>query len=264
MAQRPDRYEVDVLAWRAKREADLRRPDGWLSLVGLHWLKQGRNRMPRLPARITVESGGVYLAADRRARLTHDGVAVRRLALRDDVEGEPTVVATGTLRFHLIRRGERLGIRVRDTEAAALGEFRGLDYYPVDPKWRLKARFEPSDERTINVPNILGDVETETSPGSVEFSVDGVACRLDALAGDEGGLWLVFGDATNGIETYRGGRFLKTDAPSADGSVVIDFNRAYNPPCVFTSHATCPLPPAQNRLSTRIEAGERGYAHPPR
>lgn len=249
MAKRPDRYEAEIFAWRAKREADLRRPDGWLSLVGLHWLHPGENRLPGLPGRFLVERDQVRLV----------GESGDELALHDDVEGEPTVVESGAISFHLIRRGERLGIRVRDGDAPTRKAFRGLEHFPIDPKWQVTARFEASDRRTIDVPNVLGDVDLEPSPGSVEFTVGGVSCRLDALAGDEGGLWLVFGDATNDVETYAGGRFLKTDAPSAGGSVVIDFNRAYNPPCVFTPYATCPLPPPQNRLSVRIEAGERVY-----
>jgi uncharacterized protein (DUF1684 family) len=251
MAKRTDRYEAEILAWRAKREADLRTPDGWLSLVGLRWLHHGENRLPGLPGRFLVERDQVRLVAGGDEQV-----------LRDDIAGDPTVVESGSLSFHLIRRGERLGIRVRDREARTRREFRGLEYFPIDPKWRVTARFEPSDTRTIDVPNVLGDVEREPSPGSVDFTVDGVVCRLDALAGDEGGLWLVFGDATNDMETYAGGRFLKTDAPSGDGSVVIDFNRAYNPPCVFTPYATCPLPPPQNRLSVPIWAGERGYVPP--
>lgn len=259
MAQPTDSYQREILDWRAEREADLRKPNGWLSLVGLHWLSPGPNRVPGLSARIFLQAGQVRLVADHGAELARGDSPVRELVLHDDAEGDPTVVTAGTLSFHLIRRGHRLGIRVRDSDAPALREFRGLDYFPVDPRLRAAGRFEASEERAIDVPNVLGDVEREPSPGSVEFTVAGTACRLDALEGDEGGLWLVFGDATNRVETYDGGRFLKTDPP-AEGSVVLDFNRAYNPPCVFTPYATCPLPPAQNRLSVPIRAGERGYA----
>jgi uncharacterized protein (DUF1684 family) len=142
--------------------------------------------------------------------------------------------------------------------------FSGIDHYPVDPTWRLRARLEPARDFTIAVPDVLGDVQDEVSPGTVVFEVDGREQRLDALEGGPNGeLWLVFGDATNGVTTYGGGRFLYTSAPAADGSLWIDFNRAYNPPCVFSPYATCPLPPAQNRLAVAVEAGERTYEPPP-
>ncbi|HEX5396662.1 MAG TPA: DUF1684 domain-containing protein [Candidatus Limnocylindria bacterium] len=269
-------HEAAVWADRERRLEWLRRPEGWLTLVGLTWLHDGDNRvgagseadvvlpatdLPALAGTVVVRGGDASFVPALEAGVTHDGEPLAgALALVDDLDGEPTRLALGTLRFHLIRRGDRLGIRVRDRAAPALAAFRGIEYFPIDASWRITARFERTPGRTISVPDVTGEVLDEPSPGSVVFERDGHEQRLDALQDtDDGALFLVFGDATNGRETYGGGRFLYTDAPSADGSVVADFNLAYNPPCVFSPFATCPLPWAQNRLAVRIEAGERAY-----
>lgn len=269
-------HEAAVWAERERRLEGLRDPEGWLSLVGLAWLHDGDNRVgadsnadvvlpganvPALVGTVVVRDGAASFAPASGAGVTHEGkLLTGALALVDDVDGEPTILTVGMLRFHLIRRGDQLGIRVRDRAAPALATFRGLEYFPIDPSWRITARFERASGRTIIVPDVIGMVIDEPSPGSVVFERDGVEIRLDALRGsDDGSLFLVFGDATNGAETCPGGRFLYTDAPSADGSVVVDFNLAYNPPCAFSAFATCPLPWAQNRLTVRIDAGERAY-----
>jgi uncharacterized protein (DUF1684 family) len=269
-------HEAAVWADRERRLEWLRRPEGWLTLVGLTWLHDGDNRvgagseadvvlpatdLPALAGTVVVRGGDASFVPALEAGVTHDGEPLAgALALVDDLDGEPTRLALGTLRFHLIRRGDRLGIRVRDRAAPALAAIPGIEYIPIDASWRITARFERTPGRTISVPDVTGEVLDEPSPGSVVFERDGHEQRLDALQDtDDGALFLVFGDATNGRETYGGGRFLYTDAPSADGSVVADFNLAYNPPCVFSPFATCSLPWAQNRLTVRIEAGERAY-----
>ncbi len=170
------------------------------------------------------------------------------------------MLAHGSLSFYLIKRGARLGVRVKDREASTLKEFKGVPTFAVNPLWRLVARFEPYDPpRKIDVPNILGSTEADESPGAVVFDVKGEKFRLEAVKEDDSGeLFLIFGDKTNGTETYGGGRFLYT-LPPKDGTVVVDFNQAINPPCVFTPYATCPLPPAPNRLPIRIPAGEKAY-----
>jgi uncharacterized protein (DUF1684 family) len=159
----------------------------------------------------------------------------------------------------LIRRGSgRMALRVKDTAVPALREFKGLDYFPIDPAWRVPGRLHPAEPgTTMAVPDIVGDVLAEATPGVVALELGGAAHRLHALEAQPGHLWLVFGDATNGGETYGGGRFLVTGPVQPDNSVDVDFNLAYNPPCVFSPYATCPLPPDGNRLPVRIEAGER-------
>ena len=136
----------------------------------------------------------------------------------------------------------------------------GIDHWPVDPAWLVTARIEPAPGRTVDVPDVFGSTDAVPSLGDLAFEVDGVTHRLQALSGgDDGTLWLIFGDATNGHETYGGGRYLYTDAPDSAGAVTVDFNRAYNPPCVFTPYATCSLPWPANRLPIRVEAGERRF-----
>jgi uncharacterized protein (DUF1684 family) len=275
-----DDLQRSVEAWRAQRYAALRRPMSWLTLVGLDWLAQGVNRLgsateneialpggPPLAGTIEVHGSQAVATSDPDGRLVVDGAPVNGLPLVADVdatdERPPTTLEIDTLRLRLIRRGPdgvRLGLRTWDT-ALAQPRFAAIDHWPVDSRWSVAARLEPaSPGSTVAVPDVLGDVIEEPTPGAVLFEVDGVACRIDAVeGGDQGELWLIFADATSGAETYGGGRFLYTPPPRPDGTVTVDFNRAYNPPCVFSPYATCPLPPPQNRLSVRIEAGERTY-----
>jgi uncharacterized protein (DUF1684 family) len=262
-------YAAQVEAWRTARDERLRSPTGWLTLVGLFWLTPGENHVGAHPSshvilhghEVPPRVGSMWLEDGRVRFVPHEGVDLPEIVLEDDREGEPTVLELGTLRFHTIRRGERIGVRVRDTAAPALREFRGVDSYPVDPGWRILARLEPAPANaTIEIADVTGAVSSDTTPGSVAFERDGETWRLAALEGeDDGSLWLIFGDATNGTETYGAGRFLYTEPPADDGTVIVDFNLAYNPPCVFSPYATCPLPPPQNRLALRIEAGEMNY-----
>jgi uncharacterized protein (DUF1684 family) len=209
--------------------------------------------------------GSMWLEDGRVRFVPHEGVDLPETTLEDDTTGDPTILQLGTLRFHVIKRGERIGVRVRDAAAPALRAFNGLDFYPIDPSWRVLARLEQAaPDAVIEIVDITGAHSRDATPGPLAFERDGATWRIAALPGDEddGCLWLIFGDATNGTETYAGGRFLYTEPIAADGSVVVDFNLAYNPPCVFSPYATCPLPPPQNRLALRIEAGERVW-HPP-
>jgi len=258
---------AEVEAWREGRYAALRRDIGWLTLAGLGWLKLGVNRVgsdpgadvvlpdgPPTAGTVTVTDEGVVADGE----FQPDGRRANGLRLVSDHEGEATLMELGSLRICLVERGGRLALRTWDLDAPGRTAFSGIDHWPVNLAWRLDARFEATPDRTIAVPDVLGTNDEEPSPGDVTFEVSGEAYRLKALpGGDSGELWLVFGDATNGDETYGGGRFLYTSAPDADGALVVDFNRAYNPPCVFSPYATCPLPWAANRLSLRIEAGER-------
>jgi uncharacterized protein len=269
MTEAETEHREAVEAWREERYRRLRSETGWLTLAGLGWLKPGVNRLgsgeeadvvlpsgPPLAGTVTVDGG----AATADGAFLHDGEPVHDLELTSDAEGEPTMLELGALRLCLIDRGGRLAIRTCDTAAPALATFDGVDHWPVDPAWRHLARFESTSGASLHVPDVIGVVDEKPTPGTVAFEVGGVSHRLEALeGGPDGELWLVFGDATNGVETYGGGRFLYTDAPEADGTVVVDFNRAYNPPCVFSPYATCPLPWPANRLDVRVEAGERMY-----
>jgi hypothetical protein len=268
---RPTALRADVEGWRQARYDALRQDRSWLTLAGLSWLRPGPNRvgsatsndvvLPAGPAVAgTLElAGGVVVAS---GQFEHEGAPVDRLPLIDDHDGEvdPTLLELGEMQLIVIRRGDRLGVRTWDLASPARRDFDGIDHWPVDPAWRLDGRFEPTPERHLLVPDVLGPGYEEESPGEVVFELEGAEHRLQALpGGEDGSLWLVFGDATNGTETYAGGRFLYTEPPTADRRVIVDFNRAYNPPCVFSPYATCPLPWPENRLPLRVEAGERTY-----
>jgi uncharacterized protein (DUF1684 family) len=273
-------YRAEVEAWRAKRLASLKREDGWLSLVGLFWLDEGVNRIgtdpkinrivlpegsaPKALGSLDLAGGVVTLKANPDAGLTVGSRPVTTGRLRADADaGGPTIVERGRIRFYVIKRGARLGVRVKDSQSPVRLSFHGMATYPIDPKWRFEARFDAyRPPKPVAVPNVLGSIDNEKSPGAVIFAVGGHEYRLDAVA-EEGTdeLFLIFGDATNGTETYGGGRFLYAKPPGPDGRTVVDFNKAYNPPCVFTPYATCPLPPRGNRLPIRIEAGEKKYGN---
>lgn len=266
----PEEHAVEVAQWRAARDARLRSPDGWLALVGLSWLSPGENHVGAHPSNevllhghdVPPRVGSLWLEDGRVRFVPHEGVALPATELKDDTEEDPTVLELGSLRFHVIKRGDRFGVRVRDSKAPALATFAGLTHFPIDPSWRVTGRLEAAPpETTIEIVDITGARSRDSTPGSVAFERDGATWRIAALPGDEndGCLWLIFGDATNGTDTYGGGRFLYSEPVGEDGSLVVDFNLAYNPPCVFSSYATCPLPPPQNKLALRIEAGERAW-----
>ncbi|HYG64080.1 MAG TPA: DUF1684 domain-containing protein [Thermoanaerobaculia bacterium] len=268
-------HRQDVESWRKERSDGLRKDDGWLSLVGLFWLDEGENRFGSDPsARVVLPAGkvpanagtlvrkgnAVTLRVAPGAKVTHQGKPVTEMALDTDAEGKPKVVEMGPVSFFVIQRGDRVGVRVRDKENPALTSFHGMDNFPIDSSWRFEARFEPyQPAKSIPIPNVLGQVSDMPAPGAVVFERDGRIYRLDAIDGGEGKLFLIFADQTSGKETYGAGRFLDTDAPR-DGRVVVDFNKSYNPPCALTPYATCPLPPPQNRLALRVEAGEKTFA----
>lgn len=268
----PEEHRSQVEAWHADRDARLRSGDGWLALVGLCWLTPGENHVGAHPSgqvvlhghEVPPRVGSMWLEDGRVRFVPHEGVNLPETTLEDDTTGDPTILALGTLRFHVIKRGERIGVRVRDASAPALASFVGLDHFPIDLSWRVTARLEASPpDSLIEIVDITGTHSHDATPGTVAFERDGRTWRIAALPGDEndGCLWLIFCDATNEADTYAGGRFLYTEPVAADGSVVVDFNLAYNPPCVFSPYATCPLPPPENRLALRIEAGEKNW-HP--
>ncbi len=271
-------YLEEFEAWHRKRDERLQAEGGWLSVAGLYWLADGENRFgtaldndvvfppataPAHAGTFLLADGVVTVRAESGAAITRDGEPVTELALDTDAKGEPTELRLGNLTFYPIKRVDRMGIRLKDSERAERKNFRGNELYPVDLAWRVEARFEPYPEpKAIKIPNILGTEFDATAPGMLFFEVAGESFQLEPTGEPEEGLFVVFGDATNGLETYGGGRFLAVDAP-VDGKVILDFNRAYNPPCVFTPFATCPLPTREAKLAIEVRAGEKmyGYAH---
>jgi len=268
-------YFDEIRQWRADRVARLTSEDGWLTLVGLHWLSEGPNTIGtasdkdiQLPSgsapddigTITVEGNRAWIDANPAADVRSKGQKVDRLDLADDQSGEPTLLEIGDLRGYLISRGGRYALRVKDPQSYASRNFSGIDHYETSESWKFQARFEAYDPpRTLPVPTVVDDtLQDMMSPGAVVFDVDGQSYRIEAQAESaDAPLFLIFGDRTNGRGTYGGGRYLYTEPPAADGTVEVDFNKTYNPPCAYTSFATCPLPPRQNRLAVAIEAGEK-------
>ena len=275
----PEGYYASVEAWRAGRLERLKAPSGYLSLAGLYWLDEGTHtfgsdpandfvlpegRAPAHMGSFTMQGDVVTIEVRDGVEVTHDGEPVGKLRMYDDHDGEndPTVLEFGTLSWYVVRRGERLGIRLKDSESELRRNFGEIEHYPVDHVWRIEGVLEPYPANTmIPIENILDQVLPNPSPGTLVFEIDGTTYRLDALGRrDAEQFFIIFGDVTNGKETYAGGRFLYVDAPGDDGRVVIDFNKAYNPPCAFSPYSTCQLPPAQNRLPIRVTAGEKLYA----
>ena len=264
-------YQREVEKFRAEEIKDLK--SNWLVLAGLFWLKPGANAFGAassnaivLPAGTAPAKAGIFeLTGDEVTLKMEPGVAasidnepVLTAKLQPDTSGKPTVVALGRLRMHAIKRGERVGIRLKDLQNPALRNFTSLQFFPIDTLYRVTATWVPSDgKRTVDVPNVLGDVSHETVPGEVRFTLNGQKLTLTALGGDAAkGLFFVFRDTTSKTDTYPAGRFLDTD-PVQDGEVILDFNKAYNPPCAVTPYATCPIAPKENRLAVAIPAGEK-------
>jgi uncharacterized protein (DUF1684 family) len=265
-----------VEQWRADRVADLTGEQGWLTLVGLFWLDTGDNSFGRAPTnklllnhpalaaqagKFVLDAGAVHFVASHGSGITHAGQHVSALEMVADSRGEPTVISSGPLRIWVIERAGKLGVRIRDLDSPRLREFKGINYYPIDPSWVFDARFEPYEpHRHIPIVNILGLEEEMDCPGTLVFTKDGREWRLDAVLEDphDKTLFVMFADPTNGHGTYGGGRFLHVPLP-ANGTTRVDFNQAYNPPCAFNDFSTCPLPPPQNHLALRVESGEKSY-----
>jgi uncharacterized protein (DUF1684 family) len=271
-------YAKEIDQWRAERWASLKSEDGYLTLIGLFWLKEGENKFgsdaaneivlpqSRIGARsgvFVLKGGVVRIETPTKAGFTVDGKPVSSLELKSDVDGSPTVLHLGSLSFQIIKRGDKLGLRVKDKDNPDRLNFKGTEFYPADLKWRIDAHFEPyNPPKPVPITNVLGMESSETSPGAVVFEVDGQTYRLDAITEKgEPKFFMIIADKTSGKETYPAGRYLYVDPPDSSGRTVIDFNKAYSPPCAFTKFATCPLPPRQNRLPFPIAAGEKYSAH---
>jgi uncharacterized protein len=271
---------ADIEHWRAERAHSLTSEGGWLTLVGLYWLKQGDNTfgrapgntlaldnasLPQLAGTFRLEGHKVRFVAQAGSGVTHDGAAVNTLDLTSDADGQPTVLACGSLRFFVIERVGNIGVRVRDLNNPRRTQFRGLSYFPISTDWVVEAHFERYEPaRHIRIVNVLGMEDEEVSPGAIVFTRNGHEWRLDTVLEDPADkeLFVMFADGTSGHETYGGGRFLYLPLPDGD-QVRVDFNRAYNPPCALNEFATCPLPPPQNHLKLRVDAGEKAYTGGP-
>jgi len=255
-------YPDQAAKWRADYDARLKAPTGWLSVAGLTWLHEGANKVCEsescdvvLPKQSNKFTG--TLRFDKGVVVWEPASGAKQ-TLKPDDPGPADVVTLGRLTFAIVNRGTKTGVRLRDPEASTRRNFTGTKWFPPAESWRVKAKWVASPQpKKIQITNILGMKSDEPSPGYAEFTVKGRTMRLDALVEDNE-LFFMFRDATSAHETYGGGRFLYADMPR-DGAVELDFNKAHNPPCVFTAYATCPLPPRQNTLPIAVEAGEKRY-----
>lgn len=277
VAAEQNAFDAEQQAWRDQRSQDLVAPDGWTSLTGLHWIAPGAHyigssagngiKLSMGPAHlgmIDLRDAELRFFPEAGGDLTVDGEPVgKTVVLRaDDNPAGPSVLGfdEGRGQASVILRDGRYALRVRHVDAPTRTGFAGLEYWPAERDWVVGGRFIPHPPgRSIDVANIIGSVEPASNPGAVEFQRDGQSYRLEAIDDGGGELFLVFADRTNGHGSYGAGRFLYAAMPDAEDNVVLDFNRAYSPPCAFTDFATCPLPPPENRLDLAVTAGEKNY-----
>lgn len=266
----PDNYEQLITEWKEYRIGRLTEPTGWLRLADLIWLEEGENSFGsgaeqdiRFPDGTIPEHAGTFVLNDNQVvmnvadgiRITHDGDPVHEMVIYDG-ENRPEIQHANLI-WYVDTRGDKQGIRIYNQDTPEADAFDGFPFYPLDPTWHRQARFiQWREDRTISIVNVLGDTLDRHSPGRVEFTIDEDLYTLDAFE-SESGLFLMFTDETNRTETYQAGRYMIIDHPDENGETVIDFNKAYNPPCAFSKHTTCQLPPPQNRLEVVIEAGEK-------
>jgi len=259
-------YPREIGRFRAEREAKLKADDGWLTVVGLHWLHEGANTVGSdqksdapLPESVPSRVGTITLSKGKVHFKPASGVQLKEMDLKTDVTPQYDRLTLGRVKFFVIEREDRFGVRVKDNDSEARRKFSGLRWYPVDPAWKIKAKFTPAPH-DVFFDTEVGVKEKDQSPGYVTFTRSGKEYKMEPVTEDDH-LWFVFRDQTSGKTTYAASRFLYVPM-AKDGFVEIDFNKAENPPCVFTDYATCPLPAPQNRLQLAITAGEQMYRRP--
>ena len=268
-------YRNEIEQWHSERIASLKAEDGWLNLAGLHWLAPGRNTfgsgehvaikfpkgsIPEYAGYFELTDGIVKMVVASGVNITINGAPIPQAIIFHKDSTRAPEMRCGDLKWNIIRREDKYGIRLRNLKAASVEHFKGIERFAVDDAWKLSAVLKPAAiAGGISITNVLGQTNTQASPGKLEFSIGGKKYTLDALDGGKDELFIIFGDETNGVETYPSGRYLYVKRPGPDGVVTLDFNKAYNPPCAFTPYATCPLPPRQNVLPVSITAGEKNY-----
>jgi uncharacterized protein (DUF1684 family) len=267
----PD-YKNELETWRRQTDENLRREKSWLALTGLYWLHEGENAFGSDPENevpfppgigeahvgdFKLNGEQVFIEVNPGMQVQVGGEAVSSMPIKPDVSGEPDDIDCGRIAMRLVRRGDRFGIRMWYRDHPRRVGFPGRQWFAADANYVVPAVFhEYAPPKEIPITNILGDTEAEQMAGWVEFEFAGRTARLEAIGTTSEELFLIFKDSTSGKSTYPAGRYLYTEPPQ-DGRVLLDFNRAYNPPCAFTEFATCPLPPKENHLTFAIEAGER-------
>lgn len=269
-------YENNIHDWHQARNDRLNQADGWLTLSGLFWLEPGENsfggngdnhlvfpgeNVPEHMGKLLLEGDSVSISVGANIQIFLRDTMIVQGGLKKDSSGEPDILSWGSLSWYIIERGERIGVRLRDSKHPNYVNFKPTRMFPIDSSWRVPATLEPFDtSTTVDIVNVLGDTSPNHTPGILHFEIDGELHALTPLAdpGDES-YFIIFGDQTNGITSYGAGRFLVVPAVDEHGNTSIDFNKAYNMPCAFSPWATCPLPPEENLLSVEIKAGELNY-----
>ena len=253
-------FDTEIAQWRQQRLDKLKADGGWLTLVGLVWLHEGANTFGKDEKNdVVVPDGPAHAGV---FELKNDTVTAQINGSSKEIKADSADAAeAGRAKLYVIKRGEKIGIRVKDPDSEYRRNFHGIENYPANPKYRVIAKWV-EDEKQIPILNIIGITEPLKSPGVAVFTLHGKEYRVRPVfeTPDAKELFYIFKDETSGKETYGAGRFLYSDMPK-DGKVTVDFNKAYNPPCAFTPYATCPLPPPENKLPVRIEAGEKNYGH---
>ena len=275
----PVKYRNGITEWQQKRDKRIHSQDSWLTVCELSWLKEGENTfgsdstaaimLPKgkalpIAGSIWVEKGHFRLTTKPGSNVkVNDSLVTNFPNLLPDADtAGPSVVSIGSVNFFVIKRADKIGVRVKDKESPNRLEGIPLAFFPIDPKWRIEGKFEPySPKKILPISTVINTVEPDTCPGAIVFQVDGKTYRLEVTqeVGTTDQLYIMFSDETSGKETYGAGRQLYTDIPDSNSNVVIDFNKAINWPCDYTDFATCPIPPPQNHLVLRVEAGEKKY-----
>lgn len=267
-------YEEQLQQWRLQRERRVFADNGWYSVIGLEWLEPGSTTcgsdsscnvaLPThlAPARLVefqLEAGGVRYQFLENTQGSVAGEAVHAGVMASDRDPQPTLVSAGKLQFELVARGDKRGIRIREIGRRPADA--RLEWFAADESWRVQGTLERhAHPLEVEIPTVLGLTEKLLSPGVVNFQIRGKSWKLLPVYPDaaQNSLMFIFRDATSGRETYGSGRFLMTEAVSPGNSAItLDFNRAICPPCAFTPHATCPIPPECNALDVAITAGEK-------
>lgn len=268
-----DPYHAEVTQFRQDREATLKGDAGWLTIAGLWFLTQPQTTFGSDPLNDIVfpasappragvfemRNGTVSVTAAEGVTFELDGKPVTKMALKSDVPGPADRLMLGKdLQFWVHNSGQRLSIRLRDQNSSLRKEFTGLTWFPIDPAYRVEATYTPFDKpKIVDVASLVGDSDKTPIPGLVTFTLKGQEYALEPFAEpDDPQFWFVFRDLTSQNETYPAARFLYAPAP-VNGKMILDFNKAVNPPCAYNPYTTCPLPTEQNRLRTRVEAGEK-------
>ncbi len=263
-------YAQEIEKWQQARFTSLKKPDGWLSLAGLYWLEEGENSAGSDSANTLIFPAGaplvgtfildgesVFFRTERDVAVTYKERLVDNLQIFGENITDLPILQHESLSWFVLKRGNRVGIRLRDASHPNITKLKKIDRYPINSDWRVTATFTPyAPPQSIPVANVLGTINDTPSPGVLEFELNGKSWQLQTLDSDDE-FFIIFSDESNGEGTYDAGRYLYTKKPGEDGAVILDFNKAFNPPCVYTPYATCPLPPQGNHIGLKITAEEK-------